>query len=101
MTALRKKKEAKIKTIDTRITNLKSEIEKNKDVLTGLEAHKEFLIELSHVNWIADQERMKKQKRDKIKKEWIDFHKKDRRDDHLIFRDNDDELFTEAAKGGG
>lgn len=44
---------------------------------------------------------MKKQKRDKIKKEWIDFHKKDRRDDHLIFRDNDDELFTEAAKGGG
>lgn len=44
---------------------------------------------------------MKKAKRDRIKKEWIDFHKKDRRDDHLIFRDNDDELFTEAAKGGG
>jgi hypothetical protein len=54
MVALRKKKEAKIKKIDTRIANLKSEIEKNKDVLTGLEAHKEFLLELSHINWITD-----------------------------------------------
>lgn len=44
---------------------------------------------------------MKKSKRDRIKREWIEFHKKDRRDDALIFRDNDDELFTEAAKGGG
>lgn len=54
MVVLRKKKETKIKKIDTRITNLKSEIEKNKDILTGLEAHKEFLLELSHVNWISD-----------------------------------------------
>ena len=46
--AIRKKKEAKIKKIDARISNLKSEIEKNKDVLTGLEAHKDFLLELSH-----------------------------------------------------
>jgi hypothetical protein len=79
---------------------LKSEIEKNKDVLTGLEAHKEFLLELSHANWIQEQDRMKKTKRERIKKEWIDFHKKDRRDDALIFRDNDDELFTETAKAG-
>jgi len=28
-------------------------------------------------------------------------HKKDRRDDHIIFREMDDELFTEAAKAGG
>lgn len=54
MVAMRKQKEAKTKEIDTRIANLKSEIEKNKDVLTGLEAHKEFLLELSHVNWIND-----------------------------------------------
>ena len=52
--AVRKKKETKIKKIDARIANLKSEIEKNKDVLTGLEAHKEFLIELSHQNWIIE-----------------------------------------------
>lgn len=43
---------------------------------------------------------MKKQKRDKIKKEWIDFHKKDKRDDHIIFRE-DDELFTNDANKGG
>lgn len=98
--ATRKKMEAKIKKIDSRIANLKSDIEKNKDVLTGLESHKEFLIELSHVNWIIDQERAKKTKRDNIKQEWIEFHKKDKRDDHLIFRDADDELFTETAKGG-
>ena len=54
MVALRKKKEAKIKKIDARIANLKSDIEKNKDVLTGLEAHKEFLVELSHPNWITE-----------------------------------------------
>lgn len=60
MVALRKKKEAKIKKIDTRIANLKSEIEKNKDVLTGLESHKDFLLELSHINWITDQEKAKK-----------------------------------------
>lgn len=52
MTALRKKKENKIKKIDAKITNLKSEIEKNKDILTGFEAHKEFLLELSHPAWI-------------------------------------------------
>ncbi len=98
--ALRKKKEAKIKKIDARIANLKSDIEKNKDVLTGYEAHKEFLVELSHVTWIGEQEKTKKTKRDKIKKDWIDLHKKDKRDDHIIFRDNDDELFTETAKGG-
>ncbi len=98
--ALRKKKEAKIKKIDTKIANLKSDIEKNKDVLTGLESHKEFLVELSHPTWIAEQEKSKKQKRDKIKKEWIEIHKKDKRDDHIIFRENDDELFTETAKGG-
>jgi hypothetical protein len=67
MVAVRKKKEAKIKKIDTRIANLKSEIEKNKDVLTGLEAHKEFLLELSHPNWIQEQDRMKRSKRDRIK----------------------------------
>ena len=59
------------------------------------------MIELSHPNWIAEQEKAKKAKRDKIKREWIEFHKKDRRDDHIIFRDIDDELFSEAAKAGG
>lgn len=70
-------------------------------MLTGLEAHKDFLIELSHPTWIFEQDKDKKLKRDRIKKDWIDFHKKDRRDDHIIFRDIDDELFSEAAKLGG
>lgn len=100
MVGIRKKKENKIKKIDSKIQNLKSEIEKNKDVLNALEEHKKFLLALSHSNWIAEQERIKKQKRDKIKKEWIEFHKKDKRDDHIIFRE-DDELFTNDANKGG
>jgi hypothetical protein len=35
----------------------------------------------------------KKKKRDKIKKEWIDWHKRNKDDDALIFRE-DDETFN-------
>ena len=100
MIAVRKKKENKIKKIDSKIQNLRSEIDKNKDVLNALEDHKKFLIALSHNSWISEQERSKKMKRDKIKKDWIDFHKKDKCHDHIIFRE-DDELFTNEANKGG
>lgn len=28
--------------------------------------------------------------RDQIKKEWVEFHKKNTKDDHIIFREDDD-----------
>lgn len=89
----RKLKEKDIKELDSEIQNLKSEIEKNKDVLSALEDHKEFLINLPFSNlpsWLAEQERIKEEKRKQIKRRWIDFHKNNTRDDHIIFREEDD-----------
>lgn len=57
MQNVRKKKEKKIKKIDTQIQNLKSDIEKNKDVLNALEEHKKFLVALPFPNlptWLAE-----------------------------------------------
>ena len=50
----RRDKEGKIKKIDSKIQNLKSEIEKNKDILAGLEEHKKFLITISPPQWVSD-----------------------------------------------
>jgi len=50
----RRDKESKIKKIDSKIQNLKSEIEKNKDILAGLEEHKKFLITISPPQWVED-----------------------------------------------
>ena len=55
------------------------------------------MITISPNQWIQEQEKVKTSKRDKIKKEWIDFHKKNTKDDYIIFRNEDDELF-EGAK---
>ena len=69
-------------------------------MLGGLEEHKTFLVELSHTTWITEQDKQKKSKRDRIKRDWIDFHKKDRRDDGVIFREDDDVFTNEASKAG-
>lgn len=93
MQNVRKKKEKKIKKIDTQIQNLKSDIEKNKDVLNALEEHKKFLVALPFPNlptWLGEQEKLKKAKYDKIKKEWIDEHKRSNKDDHIIFREEEE-----------
>lgn len=91
----RKEKETKIKSIDNKIQYLKSEIDKNRDVLSALEDHKKFLITISPPSWVQEQEMFKLKKREKIKKTWIDWHKKNRDDDNLIFRDDDD-LYTQG-----
>lgn len=62
------------------------------------ELHKEFLTIISPPNDIADLERIKQAKKDKIKKEWIEYHKRNTRDDNIIFREDDD-LFTDTVKG--
>lgn len=52
MTKERKNKELKLKSIEQKIQNKKSEIDKNKDILTALESHKEFLIKISDPSWV-------------------------------------------------
>ena len=93
------------KDYDNKINNVRSEINKNKDILLALEDHKRFLLALSNIQnagWVQDQDRKKKVRRDQIKKRWIDEHKKDTRDDHIIFREDND-LFSieDYAKGAG
>jgi len=50
----RRDKESKIKNIDIKIQNLKSEIDKNRDILSALEDHKKFLITISPVQWVQE-----------------------------------------------
>ncbi len=88
----RKKKETKIKNIDGKIQNLRSEIDKNKDVLTALVDHKTFLIALSPHQWVLAENNKKQEKLDRIRKEWIDFHKKNPRNDNIIFREKEELL---------
>ena len=91
------------KDLENKINNVRSEINKNKDILFALEDHKKFLLALSTVqnaNWVTEQEKKKKQRRDQIKRRWIEEHKRDTRDDHIIFREDND-LFSleDYAKG--
>lgn len=56
----RKKKEMKLKKLDTDIQNVKTDIDKNKDQLDALEKHREFLRNLSEKRdkqWVLEQER--------------------------------------------
>lgn len=93
------------KVLDSKINNLRSEISKNKDILTGYEDLKRFIIDLSNVQnatWVKEQTDMKKRRRDYLKRKWIDEHKRDNRDDHIIFREDEDLFSMDAyVKGGG
>lgn len=91
------------KDLDNKINNVRSEISKNKDVLGSLEEHKKFMLALSSIqnaNWVIEQERQKKYKRETVKQRWIDEHKRDTRDDHIIFREDNDLMLTDAYVAG-
>ena len=91
------------KDLDNKINNVRSEISKNKDVLGSLEEHKKFMLALSSIqnaNWVIEQERQKKYKRETVKQRWIDEHKRDTRDDHIIFREDNDLMPTDAYVAG-
>lgn len=95
----------KNKEYDNLINNIKSDISKQKDVLNSLEENKNFILELSEIqssNWVKEEERKRDYKKETIKRRWIDEHKRDTRDDHIIFRDTDDLYSFEAfLKSGG
>jgi hypothetical protein len=73
--------------------------------LTGYEDLKKFIIDLSNIQnatWVKDQADMKRRRRDQLKRRWIDDHKRDPRDDHIIFREDEDLFSLDAyVKGGG
>lgn len=89
----RKDRENRIKKIESDINSLKSDINKNLDVLNTYEEHKVFLSQLgqSSAHFQAMAENRQKLKAVK-KKEWIDFYKKNVQHDNLIFRNDDEGL---------
>lgn len=75
---------------------IRSEISKNKDILGSLEEHKKFIMELSKIqnlSWVRRQEEARVKKKERIKRRWIEEHKRDTRDDHIIF----DEIYNIEA----
>lgn len=90
---LRKDRENQIKKIESEINSLKSDINKNLDILNSYDEHKIFLSQLgsysSHFVGIEDARAAKKAE---IKKKWIDFHRKSAVNDAVIFRKDEDSL---------
>ena len=93
------------KDLDNKINLTRSEISKNKDSLGSLEDNKKFIMELSKAQnamWVKEEEQKKQKKRADVKRRWIDEHKRDARDDNIIFREDDDLYSMDAyIKGTG
>lgn len=94
----RKAAEARIKAIDAKIQNVKSEIDKNVDQLSSLEDLKKFLFiifktDISHPKWADMQESKKTTLLEAIKRDWIERTKLQK--DSL---DDDQQLLTEFLK---
>lgn len=71
------------------IVNIRSEIEKQKDVVLGLKELGEFLMGLSDPRWVQKVKSDRAKVLESFKREWIRSHKEDTRDDHIIFRGED------------
>jgi len=59
--------------LDLQISNKKSEIDKNEDMLKALQDHKDFLFGIfQSVNpkWVQEQEEIRRRKKSHIKAEW-------------------------------
>lgn len=62
-------------------------------MLNSLEEHKTFIMALSKIqnaSWVNEEDSRRNRKKDWVKHRWIDEHKRDTKDDHIIFREEDD-----------
>ena len=69
----RRAAESQINALDLQISNKKSEIDKNEDMLKALQDHKDFLFGIfQSVNpkWVQEQEEIRRRKKSHIKAEW-------------------------------
>lgn len=86
----RKASENQIKKLEAKIQQVKSDIDKNVDLLSGYEEHKSFLFsifEKENKQWCEETTMNRQRKLDKIKKDWIEMSKlhKDQMGDDEIF----------------
>lgn len=85
------------KDLQVQIVNVKSEIEKSKDVVDGLKDLGEFLLGLSPPTWVSETQAKHKQQMEQFKRQWIKEHKEDTKHDHIIFRTDDPVIFSEKS----
>jgi len=95
--AERKAMEVIDKELQIQIVNIKSEIEKQKDIVNGLKDHGEFLLGLSPPAWVNEIKNQRAKALEQFKRQWIKTHKEDGRDDHIIFRGDDPVVFSANA----
>ncbi len=82
------------KDLQSQIVNIKSEIEKQKDMVSGLAENADFLLKLSPAQWVEEERRERQKALEAFKKAWIREHKDDTREDHIVFRGEDPIIFS-------
>ena len=92
--AERKAMEGVDKDLQSQIVNIKSEIEKQKDMVSGLAENADFLLKLSPAQWVEEERRERQKALEAFKKAWIREHKDDTREDHIVFRGEDPIIFS-------
>jgi Domain of unknown function (DUF4200) len=93
-TAERKLMEITDKELQSQIVNIRSDIEKSKDVVAGLYDHGQFLLSLSPPQWVQKVKQDHQKALEQFKKNWIREHKDDTREDHILFRGEDPIIFS-------
>ena len=84
-------KEDRLKKLDQNISQVKSEIEKNKDALNSLKENRDFILELSDKEFLDNRKAQYKFKQEKLMNEWIAAHKRDPTLDYdIIFKDDEE-----------
>ena len=82
------------KELQVKIVNIRSDIEKQKDLVAGLRDHGDFLMALSPPAWVAEVRQERRKQLELFKRQWIREHKEDTRDDHILFRGDDPIVFS-------
>ncbi len=85
------------KDLQTQILNIRSDIEKSKDMVNSLKDHCNFLTNLAPPQWVAQMKAERTKALEQFKRQWIRDHKDDTRDDHIIFRGDDPIVFSQEA----
>ena len=92
----RKAAENKIKVLDQKIQNIKSDIDKNNDQLASFKQYKSFLFDIFRQTkpaWAKEQEQIREEKLQKVKADWIEFNRQ-----HKDLIDEDDLMISDFNK---
>ena len=83
--------EETIKKLDHKIQQVKSDIEKHKETLNGLNSNRTFLLKLSPPQFLENRDKVIDAKYSELKSSWIKRHKEDPDLDYdIIFKDDED-----------